>query len=126
MAPESHAQTVQYFLDTERDELEYEAARRRPLLTSDFFTHLTQAIGAPRQVVEGSGGTAGGTRGCSLRTGEARACSAPASAPELSVSAAAHASTQPCRELLQQQPPRGLGRERSCRLPAAGGRRCKR
>lgn len=59
MAPESHAQTVQYFLDTERDELEYEAARRRPLLTSDFFTHLTQAIGAPRQVVEGSGGTAG-------------------------------------------------------------------
>lgn len=36
---------MQYFLETERDELEYEAARRRPLLTPDFFAHLTRAIG---------------------------------------------------------------------------------
>ena len=43
--PTTHAETVQYFLETERDELEYEAARRRPLLTPDFFAHLTQAIG---------------------------------------------------------------------------------
>ncbi|KAK9834063.1 hypothetical protein WJX81_006953 [Elliptochloris bilobata] len=44
----THAETVQYFLETEQDELEYEAARRRPLLTPDFFAQLTQAIGEER------------------------------------------------------------------------------
>ena len=43
--PSTLSETVQYFLETERDELEYEAARRRPLLTDDFFAHLSQAIG---------------------------------------------------------------------------------
>lgn len=49
--PRTHPDTVQYFLGTERDELEYEAARRRPLLTDDFFAHLSQAIG-PRWILQ--------------------------------------------------------------------------
>lgn len=40
VVPETEAGLVEYFLDTEARELEYEIARLRPRLTKEFFDHL--------------------------------------------------------------------------------------
>ena len=43
--PTSHLELVEYFLNTEGDEMQYEVARCRPLVTAEFTTYLGQAIG---------------------------------------------------------------------------------
>ena len=43
--PKTHAQTVEYFLNTEAGEMEYETAKCRPLLDEAFFKHLDAEIG---------------------------------------------------------------------------------
>jgi hypothetical protein len=43
--PSSHAEVVDFFLETEGGEMEFEAARCRPMLTPDFFAYLKQQIG---------------------------------------------------------------------------------
>ena len=42
--PESHAKLVEYFLETESGEMQYEAARMRPKLTEEFFAFLAEQI----------------------------------------------------------------------------------
>lgn len=42
------AALVDYFMETEADEMEFELARARPLLTADFFSFLDSEIGALR------------------------------------------------------------------------------
>ena len=42
--PETHAQIVEYFLETESGEMQFEAARLRPLLTDDFLSYLSSEI----------------------------------------------------------------------------------
>ncbi len=42
--PASHAELVEYFLDTEGEEMNFEVARCRPMITEDFMTHLSTAI----------------------------------------------------------------------------------
>lgn len=43
--PTSHQELVEYFLDTEGDEMTYEVARCRPLVTEEFVAYLARAIG---------------------------------------------------------------------------------
>nr|XP_043638935.1 uncharacterized protein LOC122610029 [Erigeron canadensis] len=50
--PESHAELVEYFLDTEAQELELEIARMRLKLTDEFFTHLKFELGQLRFAVQ--------------------------------------------------------------------------
>ena len=45
--PQTHAETVEFFLETESEEMEFETARCRPMLTKDFFGYLQQQISAP-------------------------------------------------------------------------------
>ena len=44
--PQTHAETVEFFLTTESEEMEYEVARCRPLLTEELFGYLQQQISA--------------------------------------------------------------------------------
>ena len=44
--PTSHGELVEYLLTTEQPEMEYETARCRPLLTSEFMAFLQKEIGA--------------------------------------------------------------------------------
>lgn len=46
--PTSHLELVEYFLNTEGDEMQYEVARCRPLVSAEFITFLGQAIGEER------------------------------------------------------------------------------
>ena len=43
--PQTHAELVNYLLDTAGEEMEYETVRCRPLITDEFFTYLGQQIG---------------------------------------------------------------------------------
>lgn len=43
--PASHGQLVEYMLNTEQGEMEYETARCRPMLTPEFLAFLEQEIG---------------------------------------------------------------------------------
>lgn len=43
--PESHAELIEYLLDTESDEMTFEVARCRPLLTDEFNEYLRAQIG---------------------------------------------------------------------------------
>lgn len=43
--PQTHAELVEYLLDTEGDEMTFEVARCRPLLTEDFFDYLKGQVG---------------------------------------------------------------------------------
>ncbi len=45
--PQTHAETVEFFLETESEEMEFETARCRPMLTEEFFGYLQQQISAP-------------------------------------------------------------------------------
>ena len=48
-SPPSEARAlVEYFLETEADELEYEVARTRPALSEDFFKELDAEVGTAR------------------------------------------------------------------------------
>lgn len=40
---------MEYFLDTEAPEMEFEVARCRPRLTPDFFAYLDRRIGARKR-----------------------------------------------------------------------------
>lgn len=42
--PETQAKLIEYFLETESGEMQYETARMRPLLTDHFFDFLSQEI----------------------------------------------------------------------------------
>mmetsp|Transcript_4536 Transcript_4536/g.28816 ORF Transcript_4536/g.28816 Transcript_4536/m.28816 type:complete len:253 (-) Transcript_4536:273-1031(-) len=48
VVPTSPIDLIEYFLDTESQEMEYEIARCRPYMNEDFFKHLDQAIGTLR------------------------------------------------------------------------------
>ncbi|PWA32609.1 hypothetical protein CTI12_AA625150 [Artemisia annua] len=50
--PENNAQLVEYFLDTEAQELELEIARMRYKLTDEFFNHLKSELGQLRFAVQ--------------------------------------------------------------------------
>ncbi|XP_071693601.1 uncharacterized protein [Rutidosis leptorrhynchoides] len=50
--PESHTELVEYFLDTEAQELELEIARMRLKLTDEFFNHLKSELGQLRFAVQ--------------------------------------------------------------------------
>ncbi|XP_057477750.1 uncharacterized protein LOC130765362 [Actinidia eriantha] len=51
VAPDTAAELVEYFLDTEAREIEFEIARLRPRLTEDFFSHLQSELGQLRFAV---------------------------------------------------------------------------
>lgn len=42
--PQSHAQIVDYFMETEAGEMQFETSRLRPMLTDDFFKFLSTEI----------------------------------------------------------------------------------
>lgn len=42
--PQTHAEAVEFFLETESEEMEFEVARCRPMLTEHFFSALQQMI----------------------------------------------------------------------------------
>ena len=44
--PTSHSETVEYFLSTEAEEMQYEVARCRPMLDQPLFEYLDNQIGA--------------------------------------------------------------------------------
>lgn len=44
--PTTNAGIVEYLMETESSEMEYETARCRPLLTEDFFRYIQQEISA--------------------------------------------------------------------------------
>ncbi|KAK9805770.1 hypothetical protein WJX73_007953 [Symbiochloris irregularis] len=46
--PATQEQLVEYLLNTEAEEMEYETVRCRPLITDEFFTHLGSEIGKQR------------------------------------------------------------------------------
>ncbi|XP_058085265.1 uncharacterized protein LOC131232799 isoform X2 [Magnolia sinica] len=48
VVPETAAGLIEYFLDTEARELEFEIARLRPRLDKEFFTHLQNELGQLR------------------------------------------------------------------------------
>ncbi|GJZ75519.1 hypothetical protein Tco_0639984 [Tanacetum coccineum] len=50
--PENNSQLVEYFLDTEAQELELEIARMRYKLTDEFFNHLKFELGQLRFAVQ--------------------------------------------------------------------------
>jgi hypothetical protein len=43
--PESHSELIEYLLDTESEEMTFEVARCRPLLTEEFTDYLRSQIG---------------------------------------------------------------------------------
>lgn len=50
--PASHAETVEFLLSTNAEEMQFETTRCRPLLTPDFFEYVGEQIGeAPLQCV---------------------------------------------------------------------------
>ncbi|KAK4389438.1 hypothetical protein Sango_2280800 [Sesamum angolense] len=49
--PDTIEQLVEYFLDTEAQEIEYEIARLRPRLNEEFFSHLKLELGKLRFAV---------------------------------------------------------------------------
>ncbi|XP_031501873.1 uncharacterized protein LOC116265426 isoform X1 [Nymphaea colorata] len=51
VVPETDAGLVEYFLDTEAQEIEFEIARLRPRLTKEFFAHVELEIGQLRFAV---------------------------------------------------------------------------
>ncbi|KAM7525620.1 hypothetical protein LguiA_015522 [Lonicera macranthoides] len=51
VAPDSPAELIEYFLDTEAREIEFEISRLRPLLNKDFFSHLKFELGQLRFAV---------------------------------------------------------------------------
>ncbi|KAM7255920.1 hypothetical protein ACFE04_011661 [Oxalis oulophora] len=51
VAPETSEQTIEYLLDTEAQEIEFEIARLRPRLNEEFFSHLQKEIGQIRFAV---------------------------------------------------------------------------
>lgn len=61
---------VEYLLDTEGDEMTFEVARCRPLLTEDFFTYLKDQIGASTrcQRHDATGESCAEGRGCTVRS----------------------------------------------------------
>lgn len=42
--PSTQAELIDYFLETESGEMQYEAARMRPLITDDWFSFLAKTI----------------------------------------------------------------------------------
>ncbi|KAD3641218.1 hypothetical protein R6Q59_003839 [Mikania micrantha] len=50
--PDTVEELVEYFLDTEAQELEFEIARMRPRLTDEFFAHLKFELGQLRFAVQ--------------------------------------------------------------------------
>ncbi|KAJ8650056.1 hypothetical protein MRB53_003079 [Persea americana] len=48
VVPDTCAGLIEYFLDTEAQELEYEISRLRPRLNEEFFTHLQNELGQLR------------------------------------------------------------------------------
>lgn len=46
--PESHSELIEYLLDTESEEMTFEVARCRPLLTEEFTDYLRSQIGEQR------------------------------------------------------------------------------
>lgn len=44
--PTTNAQVIEYLLSTEGDEMNFEVARTRPLLTPEFFDYLQSEISA--------------------------------------------------------------------------------
>ncbi|PON53807.1 dimethylallyl, adenosine tRNA methylthiotransferase [Parasponia andersonii] len=51
VAPDSPAALIEYFLDTEAQDIEFEMARLRPRLTKEFFSHLQLELGQLRFAV---------------------------------------------------------------------------
>ncbi|KAL5728156.1 hypothetical protein ACHQM5_001271 [Ranunculus cassubicifolius] len=51
VVPDSVAGLIEYFLDTEAREIEYEIARLRPRLNAEFFAHLKSELGQIRFAV---------------------------------------------------------------------------
>ncbi|KAL5551093.1 hypothetical protein UlMin_001269 [Ulmus minor] len=51
VAPDTPAELVEYLLDTEAQEIEFEIARLRPLLNQEFFSHLQFELGQLRFAV---------------------------------------------------------------------------
>ncbi|XAR70418.1 hypothetical protein NMG60_11027264 [Bertholletia excelsa] len=51
VAPDSPAELVEYFLDTEAQDIEFEIARLRPRLDKEFFSHLQFELGQLRFAV---------------------------------------------------------------------------
>ncbi|XP_022881120.1 uncharacterized protein LOC111398451 [Olea europaea var. sylvestris] len=49
--PDTAAELVEYFLDTEAQEIEFEIARMRPRLNEEFFSHLKGELGKLRFAV---------------------------------------------------------------------------
>ncbi|XP_031274857.1 uncharacterized protein LOC116133287 isoform X1 [Pistacia vera] len=49
--PDTSAELIEYFLDTEAQEIEYEIARLRPRLNQEFFSHLQFEVGQLRFAV---------------------------------------------------------------------------
>ncbi|XP_030469377.2 uncharacterized protein LOC115687834 [Syzygium oleosum] len=47
-APDAPAELIEYFLDTEAQEIEFEIARMRPRLNEEFFAHLKFELGQLR------------------------------------------------------------------------------
>ncbi|KAF8061121.1 celF [Scenedesmus sp. PABB004] len=46
--PEDHHELIEYFLNTQADDMEFEVARCRPALTAEFFKTLDALLGAER------------------------------------------------------------------------------
>ncbi|XP_030500914.2 uncharacterized protein LOC115716292 [Cannabis sativa] len=51
VAPDSAAGLIEYFLDTEAQDIEFEIARLRPRLTKEFFSHVQLELGQLRFAV---------------------------------------------------------------------------
>ncbi|KAG9452433.1 hypothetical protein H6P81_005337 [Aristolochia fimbriata] len=51
IVPDTHEGLIEYFLDTEAQELEFEMARLRPRLTKEFLAHLKYELGELRFAV---------------------------------------------------------------------------
>lgn len=48
MEPKDLEEFVEYFLNTDMDDMRYEVTRYRPKLTPEFFTYLDKVIGMER------------------------------------------------------------------------------
>ncbi|XP_057977501.1 uncharacterized protein LOC131164377 [Malania oleifera] len=51
LVPDTSAELIEYFLDTEAQEIEFEIARLRPRLNQEFFSHLQFELGQLRFAV---------------------------------------------------------------------------
>lgn len=51
VVPDTPGELIEYFLDTEAQEMEFEIARLRPRLNEEFFTHLKFELGQLRFAV---------------------------------------------------------------------------